>query len=413
MKKFKKLLLITSLATMSLSLIACSKDKDENDGSNALNNLMTQISTEETTEEITTAEVTTEEITTEMTTEVTTEEVKEERASYIITDEIDTASIPTSAVEASETNPAKQGEWTAALKTIGTDKPRQTLYFRTTDVKRGEEAMNIIREYEANDGDFKFGDLEYDDLEYCVMTYQVYFPEDYQEGDYGISFTNLAFHVVDGDNHGTIGNYIGMAQTYDISERVKGGTLYAGDVIERQMVFVMVKDYTDYMLYYSYYDDDHNEFVKYIACEAVGTDSTSNSNVANTTTNNSTTTEASNTNITTDDLSSKTNTIEDGVYKVTNVRYSDGTIATKEQIENAAGQPFNVYFTVIGDTCLFDASGAGDGLGRASGTITQDGDNFTFTDGGGNVFNCVWIADSKTIEIPMGETVMIFEPYES
>lgn len=268
MKIMTKHLLMCTALLGCLLCTGCNKDeKNSTEVSTTTIEITTEAltTTEAPTTEVVTTESTTEEV---ITTEATTEAVVEERASYIVTDTVDVTTIEASAVEGSDTNPAVQGEWCQAYKSAGTDNPKQTLYFRVTDVKRGEDAQAIISDYEANDGDFRFGELEYDDLEYCVMTYQVYFPEGYLENDWGISFTNLSFHVVDGDNHGTIGNYIGMAQTYDISERVKNDTLYAGDVLERQMVFVMVKDYTDYMLYHRYYDDDSNIYTKYVACEA-------------------------------------------------------------------------------------------------------------------------------------------------
>lgn len=414
MKKTIKRILITSVLTLgSLSLVGCNKDKEKDKDSFNFGNITTEVTTEKTTEESTenTTEMTTS-TTTEVTTEeITTEEVKNDVPSYIVTDNIDTASIPNITVEGSETNPAKQGEWTQALKSAGTDEPKQTLYFRATDVARGEDAMAIIREYEANDGYFKFDDLGYDDLEYCVMTYQVYFPEGYLEEDWGISFSNLSFHVVDGDNAGTINNYIGMAQTYDISERVKNNTLYGGDVLERQVVFVMVKDYSDYMLYYRYYDDDYNEFTKYIACEKMsdmgyseGTSTsvtTSTGNIGNTESQSSGTSTGT---------ATKSTEIENGTYNLVGVDYN-GSYMTVEEMEANSGQNCDMTLTVNTGICVFDASQAGDGLGRSLGQISYDGEQVVFTDGSTTLYG-TYEPDADKITLDLNGKNMVFQKSE-
>lgn len=215
---------------------------------------------ESTTEEEYAFEDDTEEVTEEAT-EASEEEAEKEETASTGSGEVDFE-----VVEGTLENPAKIGEWVSTKTySVETDDYR-TIYYRITGVIRGDEAQKIVDEYNNGDHFVRFDPLEHDDLEYCVVTYETHYPSDFPEGEYGLYEAEVDLYACNLEDSGTIENYLGLSSVWDISEDPE--EFHAGDTYtEGKAVFAMVKDFSDYLFYSSYYDDDSNEYKTYVKGE--------------------------------------------------------------------------------------------------------------------------------------------------
>lgn len=169
-------------------------------------------------------------------------------------------------VEGTLENPAKIGEWVATKTYAAEDDSYHTIYYRITGVIRGDEAQKIVDEYNNGDHFVRFDPLEHDDLEYCVVTYEAHYPSDFPQGEYGLYGADVDLYACNLEDSGTIENYLGLSSVWDISE--DPDEFYAGQTFtEGKAVFAMVKDFSDYLFYSSYYDDDSNEYKSYVKGE--------------------------------------------------------------------------------------------------------------------------------------------------
>ena len=204
---------------------------------------VTQTDTEEITEGQT--EVVSQEET-ETEGETTQAETKSEETS---------ASSDMATVEATVENPAKIGEWVETKTYAAEDSEYHTIYYKITDVIRGDEAQKIVDDYNSGSNVVVVNDLEQEDLEYCIVKYETYFPEDFPQAEYGIVSVDVDLSVCDIDGEGTIANYIGLSSVWDISKNPS--EFHAGDTFkDGQAVFAMVKGHTEYLFESSYYEND-------------------------------------------------------------------------------------------------------------------------------------------------------------
>ncbi len=168
-------------------------------------------------------------------------------------------------VEGTLENPAKIGEWVATKAYAAEDDSYHTIYYRITGVIRGEEAQKIVDDYNNGDHFVRFDPLEHDDLEYCVVTYETHYPSDFPQGEYGLYSADVNLSACNMEDAGAIENYIGLSSVWDISEDPED--FFAGDTFtEGKAVFAMVKDFSDYLFYASYYEND-NEYKSYVKGE--------------------------------------------------------------------------------------------------------------------------------------------------
>lgn len=201
-------------------------------------------------------------------TEVAEEETEETEETEEATEEVaDTGSeeVDFEVAEATLENPAKVGEWVATKTYAAEDEKYHTIYYRITGVIRGDEAQKIVDEYNSGDHFVRFDPLEHDDLEYCVVTYETYFPSDFPQSEYGIYSADINLSACNMEDSGSIENYIGLSSVWDISESPED--FFAGDTFKGgKAVFAMVKDFSDYLFYESYYDNDE-EYKSYVKGE--------------------------------------------------------------------------------------------------------------------------------------------------
>ena len=162
--------------------------------------------------------------------------------------------------------PAKIGEWVETKRYSAEDSDYHTVYYRVTNVARGDEAKKAVDAYNAEDHAVVIGEVE-GELEYGLIEYEVYFPEDFPQADYGITSIDINFSVTSPDGGGIKANgmsYIGLSSVWDISKAPEINEFYAGQTFtEGKAVFAMVKGVTDYVFEVSYYLDDE-EYVSYV-----------------------------------------------------------------------------------------------------------------------------------------------------
>lgn len=187
------------------------------------------------------------------------DDVEKETEKETVTTEVET-------VDASLENPAKLGEWVETMKYSAEDSQYHKIYYRVTDVLRGKEAKAVVDAYNASNHAVTISELEQEELEYCVINYETYFPKDYPEATYGITSIDVDFGICNLEDSGAIAGYIGLSTVWDVSEEPDINEFYAGDTFENgQAVFTMVKDFEDFLIASSYYDENSNEFCTYIS----------------------------------------------------------------------------------------------------------------------------------------------------
>lgn len=175
-------------------------------------------------------------------------------------------------VDATIEEPAKIGEWVATKLYSAEDKAYHTVYYRITDIIRYNEDVQAILDEKNSNGSsiYIFDPLEDKNLEYCMLNYEVNFPEDFPQADYGITSVKIDFTIcgIEGGSVKTDDSlYIGLSSVYNFSERLDINTFYAGETFtEGKSVFVMVKDFSDYVIE-SKYREDGEKYTSYVAGE--------------------------------------------------------------------------------------------------------------------------------------------------
>ncbi len=171
-------------------------------------------------------------------------------------------------VETTIDNPAQLGQWVETMRYSPVDSAYHTVYYRITNVVRGQEAQAAADAYNAEDHVMQFSALEDDNLEYCMLEYEVYFPEDFPQEDYGITTVDLDFSVESPDGGGIEANgvaYIGLSSVVDISVAPEINEFYAGQTFtEGKAIYAMVKGVSDYVFEVGYFDDNDQEHVSYV-----------------------------------------------------------------------------------------------------------------------------------------------------
>lgn len=164
--------------------------------------------------------------------------------------------------------PAQLGQWVETMRYSPVDSEYHTVYYRITNVVRGEEAQAAVDAYNAEDHVVQFSTLENDDIEYCMLQYEVYYPEDFPQEDYGITTVDLNFSVSSPDGGGIKANgmaYIGLSSVHDISAMPEINEFYAGQTFtEGKAIYAMVKGVSDYVFEVGYFDDNDQEHVSYV-----------------------------------------------------------------------------------------------------------------------------------------------------
>lgn len=153
---------------------------------------------------------------------------------------------------ATQDNPVPLGTWASiTVSDGGWPKPAQARIIsvitdQTNDIISEYKEMNPLEEHEEF-------------IEYVLVEYEVYFPNDFTDSD-NISFFELIFSrannqedwiASDGSNY----YWMGSVEEIDIPDEIRKN-IKNGDTVKCQIVYPMIKGYTDYTLQYQERTED-------------------------------------------------------------------------------------------------------------------------------------------------------------
>lgn len=132
------------------------------------------------------------------------------------------------------------------------DEPHQVkIRFTKIDTDQ-EKVKEQIDDYNVSASGHTIPDLDDPQYMYIIAHYEVAFPDDYPDGDYGITQVVPAFTITaaDGGDVFRVGNvnYSGLTETFEIGYQPRGYDFHAGDTYEGAIVFVMADGYDNFRI---------------------------------------------------------------------------------------------------------------------------------------------------------------------
>lgn len=155
--------------------------------------------------------------------------------------------------EAAEIEGIPVGTWQGSALISERDSKAHAVEVRVTGVDTdSEEVQKQIDAYNVSASGHTIPALDDPQYAYYIAHYEVYFPEDYPDGDYGITQVAPAFSITaaDGGNvivYGNV-NYSGLTETFEIGYQPKGYDFHAGDTYEGAIVYVMAAGCSSYRI---------------------------------------------------------------------------------------------------------------------------------------------------------------------
>jgi len=145
------------------------------------------------------------------------------------------------------------GTWIDTQKVAEKDSQAHPVTYRLESISRNqEEVMKAIGEYNLSGAGSMIGTLDNENLEFCLASYSVKFPKDFPQSVFGITDVTVPFEIVSATG-GTIqvGDtiYQNLGDTWEIGEVPQGYDFHAGDTYHGQIIFIMVKGYSDYLIH--------------------------------------------------------------------------------------------------------------------------------------------------------------------
>ena len=146
------------------------------------------------------------------------------------------------------------GSWEKTKKKAEADKKKHTVEFRINKVEtRPDKVAKEIEKYNSSaKGDLIETDSENDKTGYIIAYYDVKFPKDFPDSDFGITDVAIKFKItsMDGKEELTAGNtvYKGLSEAKEIGDMPVGYDFYSGQTYKGKILYLMVKDYTDYCI---------------------------------------------------------------------------------------------------------------------------------------------------------------------
>ncbi|MCC8142359.1 MAG: hypothetical protein LIO56_07515 [Lachnospiraceae bacterium] len=263
----KKLAVCILIGTLALTVSACGSSSDTDQESAGAEDL------EGTTEEVATDKLAAEVEGPGDTVEEPEDEAGEEAAeiettAYEALEAMDAPDITDARIgsETSETDPVPLGTWVETALYSPQDETYHTVYVRVTNVTtQSQDAEYVDYAIAANNG---FGDESDridpadfeipEDGELVVLDYEVYVPADFPSPTYGMTEPKLLFTVRNLSENGFRSPdgseiYAGMGATENLLVREAGETYEPDKTYGERCIYVMIKDYTDYVAVYFTY----------------------------------------------------------------------------------------------------------------------------------------------------------------
>ena len=145
------------------------------------------------------------------------------------------------------------GEWQDSYMISERDDKPYPVKVRFTQIDTDQEAVQKqIDEFNVSAAGATIPAVDDPQYMYVIAHYEVAFPEDYPDGDYGITNVAPAFTITAADGGDVITtnntNYSGLTQTFEIGYQPRGYDFHAGDTYEGAIVYLMAAGYTNYRI---------------------------------------------------------------------------------------------------------------------------------------------------------------------
>lgn len=159
-----------------------------------------------------------------------------------------------SQVEQEQPKPSvSMGTWIDSQKEAEKDGKLHPVTYRIDSISRdAAEVKAAIDAYNLSAAGSMIGALDNDKLEFCLANYSVKFPKDFPQSRFGITDVAIPFDIVSASGGAIqVGDtiYQNLNTTWEIGERPRDNNFHAGDTYHGQIVFIMVKDYSDYLIH--------------------------------------------------------------------------------------------------------------------------------------------------------------------
>lgn len=145
------------------------------------------------------------------------------------------------------------GTWIDSQKLAEKDNALHPMKYRIDTITRDQTiVMAAISEYNLSGTGNLIGQLQNDKLEFCMAEYSATYPKDFPHSNFGITDVAIPFEIVSLTG-GTIQVedtiYKNLATTWEIGDLPQGYDFHAGDTYAGRIIFIMVKEYSDYLIH--------------------------------------------------------------------------------------------------------------------------------------------------------------------
>jgi len=145
------------------------------------------------------------------------------------------------------------GTWIETMKVSEKDNKPYPIQYRIDSIVRDQGLVTeAIAAYNLSGAGAMIGAVDNDRLEFCLANYSAKYPKTFPHNVYGITDVAIPFDIVSLEGgpiqvEETI--YQNLGTTWEIGEKPQGYDFHAGDTYHGQIVFLMVKGYSDYLIH--------------------------------------------------------------------------------------------------------------------------------------------------------------------
>ena len=145
------------------------------------------------------------------------------------------------------------GTWVDTEKIAEKDNQPHPVKYRIDSITRDQAIVNeAISSYNLSGTGTLIEKTENSNLEFCVASYSVIYPKDFPREVFGITDVAIPFDIVSLTG-GTIQVedtvYKNLGTTWEIGKQPQGYDFHPGDTYQGQIVFMMIKGYSEYLIH--------------------------------------------------------------------------------------------------------------------------------------------------------------------
>ena len=177
-----------------------------------------------------------------------------DNASYYIVDDSDDGPTPEEEQAEKAIDGVSLGKWQDSYMLSERDDKPYPVKVRFTKIDSDpKKVQEQIDEFNVSAAGYTIPSMDSSQTYgYVIAHYEVKFPEDYPDGDYGITNVAPEFEIrgIDGSEVISVGkvNHEGLTKTFEIGYQPQGYDFHAGDTYEGAIVYLMVNGCTSYRI---------------------------------------------------------------------------------------------------------------------------------------------------------------------